>query len=189
VTLLERSARWLVLAATLLPAPALAEDPTPATPPPAAPEALAFEGPGLELRAGLGFYEAANVGVTWRISERHAVGLLAGSNFGVPQTAVNTLGLDWRYIERKLAGFESAFLVRALTWTAVDDLYRWKLLSAQLGGSFSRPIGPRTSIALDATLVRTFVLESDRKQDQAFGNPQEWNLSACLSISHRVAGW
>jgi hypothetical protein len=117
------------------------------------------------------------------------VGVLAGSNFGVPQTAVDTLGLDWRYIERKLAGFESAFLVRALYWTAVDDLYRWKLLSAQVGGAFSRPVAPGTSVALEATIVRTFVLESDRKQDQAFGNPQEWNLSVCLSVTHRVASW
>jgi hypothetical protein len=141
------------------------------------------------VRAGLGYYEAAHVGVTWRISERHAVGAFAGTNFGLPTTAVGTLGLDWSYLVRTLAGFESAFLVRGLYWTAVDELYRWKLLSAQVGGAFSRHIAPRTSLALDATAVRTFVVESDRKQDQAFGNPQKWNLSVCLSVTYRVASW
>ena len=205
VTSLDGRLRTLLLAALLLPALARAEAPTgeapstpaapspapaqPPAPPAAAPDAIAFEGPGLEVRAGLGYYEAANASLAWRITERNEVGVLAGSNFGIPKSAVNTLGLDWRYIERKLAGFESAFLVRALYWTARDDLYHWRLFSVQAGGSFSWPIAKATSLILDATLVRTFVVESDRQQDQAFGNPQKWNVSACLSVSRRVATW
>lgn len=193
---------WLLLAAFLLTRPAHAEEtakgdspetPAPAAPaasaPASAPEPIAFVGPGLEVRGGLGYYEAVNAQLAWRISERNEVGVLAGSNFGIPKAAVNTLGLDWRYIERKLAGFESAFLVRALYWTSRDDLYHWRLFSVQAGGSFSWPIAKATSLILDATLVRTYVIESDRQQDQAFGNPQKWNVSACLSVSHRVATW
>ena len=155
-----------------------------ATPPPT-------PGPAsLEVRAGAGFYESVHAGLTFRTGGRHAFGAFVGSNFGLPESNVNTLGLDWRYgLDRPWFGFDAALLARLVAWTSRDDLYAWTLLSAVAGATLSREVGPGLTVALDAGLVRTFTLESDRHQDTTFGSPTPWNVTACVSISQRLAAW
>jgi hypothetical protein len=199
VTHLDGRLHGLLLLALLLPALAVAEAvpaegaTSTATPPPAAapcPPQNPPPTPGLDLVLGAGYFEALHVGAAWHVNPHHTVGLFAGTNFGVPPSNVNTLGLDWRYrLDRDLGGLAPALLVRALYWTQKDELYRWSLLSAELGGSLTRQVAPGTSVTLDAAAVRTFVMESDRLQDSSFGSPAKWNATVCLSISHRLASW
>lgn len=154
---------------------------------PAAPAAAPAS---LEVRAGAGLYESVHAGLAYRTGGRHAFGLFAGSNFGLPESNVNVLGLDWRYgLDGQRFGFDAALLARLLYWTSRDDLYAWTLLSAVAGATVSREVGAGLTVAFDAGLVRTFTLVSDRHQDTTFGSPTPWNVTACASVSQRLGAW
>jgi hypothetical protein len=165
-------------------APAAA--PTQAEPPAAPPPRPAT----LSVLGGAGLYESLHAGLEYHTSGHNGFELFIGSNFGIPEAAVNTLGASWRHdLSWKGLGLDPAILVRAITWTSRDDLYHWKLLSLVLGGSLSKEIAPGTTIRFDAGAVYTHAIESDRQQDQSFGSPTKWNATLCISISHVLKAW
>lgn len=187
-TLLRGLALMVLLAPGLARAGAPAAEAVPgmATPGEEAPAV----GISAEAILGWGYYELLHVGLSARLGERSAVGILAGSNLGANGKVDWSAGLSYAHaVFQPIREIQLGWKVTGLSWTQSDPDYDWRLLSLLFGVSAERPLAPGLTIGLDLSGVYTYTLASDRKQDTTFSDPQAWNLSLCIELKYRFKRW
>jgi hypothetical protein len=140
------------------------------------------------LSAGWGFYEAANIGVQWNISDVSSLSLYGGTNFGLNSTTVWTAGLSFAQTFRKpiIWKLRPGYSLGLLYWTSDDELYYFKNLSFPLMIGLTYPVSEKLSVRAEGGAIFTSVMQSDRKQNVEAGYPDRHNGNVRLGIIYKL---
>lgn len=142
----------------------------------------------LSITAGIGFYDLANVGTSWKFTKRSSVSVYAGSNFGLNNKTLWSVGLTFDQIFLKPTNWKvkAGYSVSALYWTQNDDLYKFKNLSFPLMLLLSYDINSFLTIRGESGLNLTSVLESERKQNVRSGYPDRISVNYRLTLQYKL---
>ncbi len=138
------------------------------------------------VEVGWGYYEVTHAGVAWHMTDRAVLDLTAGGGLAWDAKTVSA-GLGFRHdVGGRFWTVQAGWDLKALYWTQNDSNYDWKNLTFVLGPYVTRELDSRLALKLDAGVALSMALDSNRKQDVNFGNPQRWNGSVCLELVYRL---
>lgn len=140
------------------------------------------------LSAGWGYYEVANIGALWNISEISSLSLFGGTNFGFNYSKVWTAGLSFTQTFRKpiVWKLKPGYSLGLMYWTSDDEMYYFKNISFPLMIGLTYPVSEAISLRAEGGTIFTSVVQSDRKQNVEAGYPDRHNGNVRLSIIYNL---
>lgn len=140
------------------------------------------------LSAGWGYYEGANIGAQWNITEISSFSLYGGTNFGFNYSKVWTAGLSFAQTFKKpiVWKLKPGYSLGLLYWTSDDEMYYFKNISFPLMIGLTYPVSEKLSMRAEGGAIFTSVIQSDRKQNVEAGYPDRHNGNVRLSIIYKL---
>ena len=153
----------------------------------AEPDYLAAQG-RFSLTGGWGYYELANVGAQWNITNISSLSLYGGTNFNLRDYKSWSAGLSFDQTFKKPVFWKlkPGYSVGLLYWTRDDELYYFENISLPVMALLAYPVSSSLAVKVEGGVLYTGVLVSDRKQNVEAGFPQRINGNIRLSIIYKI---
>ena len=148
----------------------------------------AFAQERFTLSAGYGYYEAINAGINWHYSEKSSVGIYLGTNFGLDNRNVWSMGLDYSHVYLKplFWKLQPGFSFQPQYWTQDDDNYQFANIALLMHAVLQYPISESLKINVEGGGALNYATETDRKQNTTAGFPRRWNGSFAVGIVYQL---
>jgi hypothetical protein len=140
------------------------------------------------LTAGWGYYELANAGGQWNMTDVSSLSLYAGTNFGLGNSTAWSAGLAFDQTFRKpiVWKLKPGYSVGLLYWENDDDLYHFRNMSLPVMAVLAYPASKKITLRAEGGFLFNMILESDRKQNVEAGYPERFNGNVKLSVIYKL---
>jgi hypothetical protein len=139
------------------------------------------------VTAGLGYYEMANLGAQWNISEISSLSVFGGTNFGLNDKKLWATGISFDQTFRKplFWKLKPGYSIGTYYWTSDDELYYFSSLAFPIMVLLSYPVSKSLSFRIEGGGIFNAVQVSDRKQNVEAGYPSRLNGNIRLSVIYK----
>jgi hypothetical protein len=142
-------------------------------------------GPGVFI--GIDNYQLAHVGFQYQISRISSFELFLGTNFHINKNKEWSTGLSFNqlYIKPIVGKLNPGYSIGTVYWVHEDELYRFENISFPLKVLLSYPLSNQLTIRGEAGAIYTYVITSDRKQNEEAGFPNRANFNFGFKLIYK----
>ena len=142
----------------------------------------------LSLSAGWGYYELANIGIRWNISESSAISLFGGTNFNLNDSKMVSAGFgyDHSFSNDLIWKLKPGFSLGAFYWKSDDELYFFHSIAFPAMAMLTYPVSRSLFLRVEGGGILNAVLVSERKQNVEAGYPARVNGNFRVSIIYKL---
>lgn len=148
----------------------------------------AFAQDRFSFSTGYGYYETINAGVNWHWSEKSSMGIYAGTNFGLNDRRIRSIGVDYSriYPNELFWKLRPGFSLQGQYWSQDDENYWFGNVALLMHGVLQYPISQTLQVNLEGGGVLNYATDTDRKQNTTAGFPKRWNGNVAIGIIYQL---